>query len=223
MKAVATGNPRTLLSQPIVFVTSYDEALQVVNQRQEFDEFFVIGDNSSRPATHVVAGLKARNARTFRIRTSGPWNTLLRAMGDVEAARHNGEYPAATSLMFISLIPAADMAAALKRHRAIAHLSSREMYWLDTLKYGVEHDDIIELTLRSMPSVPAPVMYSNLTVEQVFDLSGFEFTRFARPLHCVTSVTKMLEVSPFYTADHFGETYEVAGKKKKKMKEEAVA
>lgn len=215
MSAVATENPGTLLSQPIVFVTSYEEAAEVVRQRHEFDEFFVIGDNSSKPSSNVSVAFKERNVRLFRIRPSGVWNVLLRAVGDVEVARHSGQYPDATSLMFISLIPAADIAAALKRHRAIAHISSREMYWLDTLKFGEEYDDIIELTLRSMPSVPAPVMYCNLTVEQIFDLSGFEFTRFARPLHCVTSVTKMLEASPFYTSDHFGMTYDIAGKKKK--------
>jgi len=211
MTTKATAIPRTLFSQPIVFVDSFEQAMETVQAYSAVEEFIIISDNTRRPADTCKNLFKQRNAQVFRIRPSGVWNTLLRSIGEVETARAKGGYPECHSLMFISLISPQDIASALKRHRAVANLSSREMFWLDTLKFGQENDDVIELALRTMPTVPAPVHYKNLTVQQVFDLSGFEFSRFTRPIHCVTSVTNMLEAYPFYTSDAFGETFKEVG------------
>jgi len=211
MSDQTNSRPLTFFSQPIVFVESYEQAKDVVERMSSIKEFFILTDNSSRPSSAVNAVFKSRKGRVFRIRPSGSWNTLLRALGDVDADRVKGGYGESTDLMFISLLTAHDVSSALKRHRAVAHLSCREMYFLDTISYPVSEDDSIDLALRCMPSIPAPVQYQHLTVEQRFALSGFEFARFMRPIHCVNSVGKMQECRPFYTTDLFGPTFQAVG------------
>lgn len=204
-------NPLTFLSTAIVFVDSYAAAKGVMERNPDVKEFFIIADNSRRAEPEVAATASARNAKIFRIRPSGSWNQLFKAIADVETARGMGEYGDCKDLMFISLLSAHDISSALRRQRAVNQLSCREMYFLDTLKYGEEQDDAIELALRCMPSVPAPILYQNLSIQQRFDLSGFEFCRFTRPVHCVHSVTNMHDAIPFYTARDFGDTYAEAG------------
>ncbi len=218
MSNQANAVPRTLFSQPIVFVETFEQAVETVQAYSTAEEFFIISDNNRRPNAAENAVFRDRNATVFRIRPSGVWNTFLRQVGKVETARAAGGYPECHSLVFISLLPAAEIASALKRHRAVTNLSSREMYWLDTLKFGETYDDVIELSLRTMPNVPAPIHYKNLTVQQVFDLSGFEFSRFTRPVHCVKSVSNMMEAFPFYTSNSFGDTFEQVGISTLKLK-----
>lgn len=207
------ANPLTLLSHAIIFVDSYAQAEAVVKRHEQVNEFFILGDNNARPNDAVRTTFKARNARVFRIRPSGAWNTLFRAMADVESARaKNQGYANGRDLMFISLLSAADIASALKRHRAINTLSCREMYFLDTLDLGEADDDGIALALNCMPTVAAPVYYSNLTIQQRFDLSAFEFPRFTRPVHCVDSVRNMLDAVPFYTTREFSKSFQSASK-----------
>ena len=206
------ANPLTLLSHAIVFVDSYEKAEAVVNNQGQVKEFFILGDNNKRPSAAINATFKKRNVRVFRIRPSGAWNALFRAMGEVEQARErNHAYGQAGDLMFISLLPAAEIASALKRHRAVNHLSCREMYFLDTLDLGEADDDGIALALKCMPNIPAPIHYNNLTIQQRFDLTSFEFPRFTRPIHCVDSVANMQDCVPFYTTKTFDKTFQSVG------------
>jgi len=210
MTNTAANNPLTLLSQAILFVDSYEQARLLIERNADVREFIIIADNNSKAPAPISAVFKARNAKVFRIRPSGTWNQLIKAMGEVEAAREQGQYGASKDLMFISLLSSHDIACALRRHRATTAISCREMYWLESLTLGVEHDDAIELALRLMPSAPAPIAYQNLTIQQRFDLTAFEFGRFTRPIHCVKSVANMLDGTPFYTSRNFGATFDSA-------------
>jgi len=198
---MSTTNPLTLQSVAILFVDNFEQAEAIVKRQAAVKEFFILGDNNKRPSKAVAETFKARNARLFRIRPAGSWNSLFRAMNDVEQARaDNAGYSEVQDLMFISLLPATDIDAALRRHRAVNNLSCREAYFLETLDLPETADDGIYLALKGMPTVAAPVYYSALTMQQRFDLSAFEFPRFTRPIHCVQSVTNILDGVPFYTS-----------------------
>lgn len=200
--------PLTLIGHAIVFVDTYDRAARVVNDHPHVKEFVIIGDNVSRvPAAHQTL-FKARGAKTFRLRNSGTWNPLFTAMGRVEGIRSTGDnYTEVGDLMFISLLSPHDISCALKRHRAVTQITCREMFWLDSLSFGEDQDEIIDLTLRSMPSVAVPVSYKDLSDFQRFELTAFEFARFTRPVHCVQSVNSTYKGTPFYTRFKLGDSF----------------
>ncbi|MNM23081.1 hypothetical protein D3C81_334710 [compost metagenome] len=202
------ANPLTLLGHAIVFVASYEEAAELMKRMAQVKEFFVIGDNVRKVPTTVQALFKERKARPFRIRTSGTWNPLFKAMGDVDETRStSANYTKCGDLMFVSLLSAHEISSALNRHRAVSQISCREMYWLDTLSLGEEADESIDLALRSMPSVLTPIAYKDLTAQQRFDLTAFEFARFTRPIHCVDSVENSYNGVAFYTNFKLGESF----------------
>lgn len=204
--------PLTLLSHAIVFVSGYEQAVQVIEQNPDVKEFFLIAGSE---LNKKPVGLVGKNVKIFRIRPSGSWNTLFRAMAEVDAKRdeNKGEYASGKDLMFVSIHTPHDISSALNRHRAVAQLSCREMHWLDTLELPDDCAAIetLDLALRNMPSVAAPVAYNRLSIQQRFDLSAFEFARFTRPIHCVKSVDRMYRGDPFYTDNKFGETFRTAG------------
>jgi hypothetical protein len=208
MKTQDNANPLTLLGHAIVFVTSYEEAANLIQRMPNVKEFFVIGDNVRKVPTPVQALFSERKARPFRIRTSGTWNPLFKAMGEVDEIRGESiNYMKAGDLMFISLLSAHEISSALNRHRAVSQISCREMYWLDTLSLGEEADESVDIALRSMPSVLTPIAYKDLTAQQRFDLTAFEFARFTRPIHCVDSVENSYKGVPFYTNFKLGESF----------------
>ncbi|MNX55389.1 hypothetical protein D3C86_861520 [compost metagenome] len=208
MKTQDNANPKTLLGHAIVFVASYEAAAELIKRMPDVKEFFVIGDNVRKVPTSVQTLFKERNARPFRIRTSGTWNPLFKAMGEVDDVRAEGvKYGKAGELMFISILSAHEISSALNRHRAVSQISCREMYWLDTLSLGEEADESIDLALRSMPSVLTPIAYKDLTAQQRFDLTAFEFARFTRPIHCVDSVENSYNGVAFYTNFKLGESF----------------
>ncbi|MCY1290577.1 hypothetical protein D9M68_19170 [compost metagenome] len=204
--------PLTLLGHAIVFVSSNEQAIAVMEKNSNVKEFFLIAGSemSKKPA-----GLLNKNVQIFRIRPSGSWNTLWRAMAnvDIERGKNEGAYASSGDLMFISILTPHDISCGLNRHRAVNQLSCREMHWLDTLELPDDCAAIetLDLAMRSMPSVPAPVAYSRLSIQQRFDLTAFEFARFTRPIHCVKSVDRMYRNEPFYTDHEFGITYKTAG------------
>ncbi|QTH80427.1 hypothetical protein PA10_00229 [Pseudomonas phage pPa_SNUABM_DT01] len=199
MKKENIPNPRTFLGHPIVFVDSYEQVGRIVATQGHIGEFFVIGDNVKKPGAAVEAIFKDHFVKQFRIRSSGSWNSLFRAMADVDTAREDGtHYSEARDLMFVSLHSPHDISSALNRHRALNNITCREMYWLDTIHLGEEADDLVDMALKTMPSVITPVRYSDLTIAQRFDLTAFEFARFMRPIHCVDSVDNSYKGAPFY-------------------------
>lgn len=208
MKNDNVAVPASLLSHPIVFVDSYDAALRVIeSQKNKIKEFFLITGNEI--PSKRVSGLP-KNITVFRIRPSGSWNSLFREMAVVEGKREEGEYGMAGDLMFVSTHTPHDISSALNRHRAVNHISCREMHWLDTLEVSDKCAAVetLDIALRNMPSVPAPVQYSRLSIQQRFDLTAFEFARFTRPVHCVDSVDNAHKAKPFYTNTEFGVTYQ---------------
>ncbi|MNB61089.1 hypothetical protein D3C87_885620 [compost metagenome] len=208
MKTQDNANPKTLLGHAIVFLASYEEAADLITRLPAVKEFFVIGDNVRKVPTPVQTLFKERKARPFRIRTSGTWNPLFKAMGEVDETRSTGEnYTTTGDLMFISLLSAHEISSALNRHRAVSQITCREMYWLDTLRLGEEADEAVDIALRSMPSVVTPIAYKDLTAQQRFDLTAFEFHRFTRPIHCVDSVENSYNGVPFYTHFKLGESF----------------
>lgn len=208
MNAQEPTLPLTLMGHQILFVESYDHAAALVNRSPAVKEFIVIGDNVSRVPTAHQTLFKARGAKTFRLRNSGTWNPLFTAMGRIEDIRSTGDkYTEVGDLMFISLLSPHDISCALKRHRAVTQITCREMFWLDSMSFGEDQDDIIDLTLRSMPSVAVPVSYKDLTDHQRFELTAFEFARFTRPIHCVQSVNSTYKGTPFYTRFKLGDSF----------------
>lgn len=208
MNTQDNANPKTLLGRAIIFVTSYEEAAKLIERLPHVKEFFVIGDNVRKVPTPVQTLFKERNVRPFRIRTSGTWNPLFKAMGEVDEICGKGlNYTNVGDMMFISLICAHEISSALNRHRAVSQISCREMYWLDTLDLGEEADESIDLALRSMPSVLTPIAYKDLTAQQRFNLTAFEFARFTRPIHCVDSVENSYNGVAFYTNFKLGESF----------------
>lgn len=208
MKTQDNANPKTLLGHAIVFVASYEAAAELVKRMPAVKEFFVIGDNVRKVPTAAQALFKERKVKPFRIRTSGTWNPLFKAMGEVDDTRATGaNYTQTGDLMFISLLTAHEISSALNRHRAVSQISCREMYWLDTLSLGEEADESVDLALRSMPSVSTPIAYKDLTAQQRFDLTAFEFHRFTRPIHCVDSVENAYAGVAFYTNFKLGESF----------------
>ncbi|MNN56215.1 hypothetical protein D3C81_1711320 [compost metagenome] len=69
---------------------------------------------------------------------------------------------------------------------------------------GEEADDLVDMALKTMPSVLVPVRYHDLTIQQRFDLTAFEFGRFVRPIHCVHSVDNSYNGVAFYTHPEVG-------------------
>jgi hypothetical protein len=212
MKDVNSTVPLSLLSHAIVFVNDYEQAIQVIEKNPNVKEFFLIAGSELNKKT---VGLSGKHVKIFRIRPSGSWNTLWRAMAAVDAERgkDEGAYTSANDLMFISLHTPHDISSALNRHRAVTQLSCREMHWLDTLDLPDDCAAVetLDIAMRNMPSVPAPVPYNRLSIQQRFDLTAFEFARFVRPIHCVNSVDRMYRCEPFYTDNVFGKTYASAG------------
>ncbi|MNO21506.1 hypothetical protein D3C76_112800 [compost metagenome] len=199
MKNDNIPNPLTFLGHAIVFVETYDDVARIITKMPQIGEFFVIGDNAKKPGDAVTAVFKDRVVKQFRIRASGSWNSLFRAMADVHEARGvNGKYSKAGDLMFISLHSAHEISSALNRHRAVNNITCREMYWLDTIHLGEEADLLVDKALKAMPSVITPVRYADLTAQQRFNLTAFEFPRFTRPVHCVNSVDNTYNGSAFY-------------------------
>jgi hypothetical protein len=203
-----TVAPRSLLGHAIVFVEGYEQAIATMEKCSDVKEFFLIAGSemSKKPA-----GMSSKNVKIFRIRPSGSWNTLWRAMTNVEVERaeDKGAYASCKDLMFISILTPHDISCGLNRHRAVAHISCREMHWLDTLELPDDCAAIetLDLAMRNMPSVPAPVPYGRLSIQQRFDLTSFEFARFTRPVHCVNSVDRMQRGEPFYVDIPTGPTY----------------
>ena len=184
---------RTFFSFAFHEATSVEHAMRLLNVIDPKTEVVLIQDSSKTASIPLKKLLDQRPNRVMRLRLSGPWNKLWKAMLDVEAQQIlTGKYRKAGELCFISLIPATEIHASMKRHRTVAKITNREQFWLNTLKFGEDHDDIVADTLNNEMGYMTDVLYKSLTAQQAFDLSAFEGLRFMRPVHDVQTTSVIL-------------------------------
>lgn len=205
-KAVETV-PTTLFGVAFLQAKDYDDVKRIMGIVPHVKEFLVLSPSQEKPRVEVSKYFTERNAKLLRIRPAGVWNKFFRELQDVNEKRLNGHYSQVGDLMIISIIQAGDIASAMRRHRAAPLLSSREMYWLDTLEMPESSDDAIEMALRNMPIVPVPVRYSDLDTATIFSLSAYDSLRYFRPTHCPKSVELTMEAIPHYLTKRFGPTF----------------
>jgi hypothetical protein len=179
--------PLVFFDQPCIYIDSYDDVIRIVKKMTSVKEFIVIGESGMKIPTEVTRLGKERNVKVVRIRSSGSWNSLYRLMHEVEMSKQKGGYSEASDLMFLTFHSAHAMSAAMKRHRAYARLTSRELYYLSVIDNMDISLDVIDHTLAMMPNVATSVNYIDLSVEQRFKLSAFEFCRYTRPVHCAAA------------------------------------
>jgi hypothetical protein len=184
---------RSFFSYPFSAVSTAEQALELIKHIPAHAEIIVLQDSGKSVNPQLKAAVEKSKGKYLRVRVSGPWNNVWRAVQTIEVARvQRGEYCTAGSLWFISLIPVAEIYCSLKRHRAVANLTNREEYYLKTLKFGSEHDDLIMMTLTEQLGYLTSTQYKDLTVEQIFDLTAFEGQRFLRPVHDVETCAQVM-------------------------------
>lgn len=210
MSTTETIKSSVIFGFPIIFVDDLDTAYAAIDHVEgKFREFFLIGDSdhAKRPTK-----LKDRPVTHFRIRSSGSWNSLFRKIGEIDSLRtEEGQYVDAFDLLIVSVHSAHDISSALKRHRAVNKITNREMHFLDTMDLpdNAAAVETLHLAMDAMPSMPVPILYSNLSIEQRFSLTSFEFSRFTRPIHCARSVADTINELPFWCNldESYGPTY----------------
>lgn len=187
--------PSGFFAHPICYIGDYASVVRIVAKMPHIGEFIVIAESGVKVPTEVT---KLKNVKVIRIRASGSWNSLFRQMADIEIAKAKGGYADTHDLMFLSFHSAHDISSAMKRHRAFAKLTCRELYYLSFIDNLDVPLDVIDHTLAMMPNVPSAIAYGDLSVEQRFILSEFEFSRFMRPVHCAESLDLLFKAIPFY-------------------------
>lgn len=176
----------TFFSYAYSVKNSPEEALTFMAHIPANAEVIVLQDSGKPQHPALKKAVAATGGKILRVRTSGPWNNVWRFIQQVEQARDEGNrYRDGASIWFVSLIPTAEIAAALKRHRAVAKLTNREEFFLKTLRFGEENDEVIAMTLGQDVGYLTDRNYKDLSIPEVFDLSAFEGQRFLRPVHDV--------------------------------------
>ena len=194
--------PSVFFNAPIVYLDDYDAVKRVVDKMTTVKEFIVIADSGTKTPPNIVKLGKERNVQVIRIRSSGSWNSLYRRMAEIEKDRYNKVgYLEARDVMFLSFHSAHDISAGLKRHRTFNRLTCRELFYLNNVDDDYFPDEAFEKALAAMPNVATGVMYGDLNIEQRFKLSGFEFCRYLRPVHCPQSLEMLFNNVPFYEVD----------------------
>ena len=182
----------TFFNFPFNEASTAGDLLKIAGRVPKHAKVYVLQD--SNQSVHPV--LKELTTRTggklLRIRTSGPWNSAWRLIQQLEMERMMGMYEAISSIWFLSLIPSTEIACALKRHRTIGHVTNREAYFLSTLRFGEEHDELIAHTLNEPMGYLTSGLYKDLSNTEIFDLTSFEGQRFLRPVHDVDSCAQIM-------------------------------
>lgn len=198
MKANTTAQPLVFFDQPIIYIDDFDAVVREVNKLPEVKSFIVIAESGVKIPAAVTKLGKERNIQVVRIRSSGSWNSLYRLMVEHENTRKGFMSAEDNDLVFLSFHSAHDISAGLKRHRTFNRLTCRELYFLNTIRDLDVPIHAIEGALSAMPNVATGVYYNNLSIEQCFTLSAFEFGRYIRPVHCPESLDMLLKALPFY-------------------------
>lgn len=177
----------TLLSHPLIYVEDPAQVVEIV-KKLGIGPHYVIMDKS--PPTMSQEDL--RNAfplgakyEHLRLRATGVWNSVMRAMGRIEDLRYSGKFTNASELYFITFHSFDVIAQALTRHREVANITSDEQMMLGiVLKDNALEcvvDDVVD-TMLTLPVVATTRLYKSLSVHEKLALTGFEFSRFTRPV-----------------------------------------
>lgn len=187
------NNVHTFFSYAFSAVTSAEKALELIKHIPAHAEIVLLQDSSKPTSPALKAAVEKSKGKHLKVRISGPWNNVWKAVQGIEiACIQRGEYRTPGSLWFISLIPVAEIHAALKRHRVVANLTNREEFWLKTLHFGEEQDEVIALTLSEHMGYITNTPYKDLTAQEAFDLTAFEGCRFLRPVHDIETCAQVM-------------------------------
>lgn len=175
----------SFFSYPFNYVKTPEQALAIMERIPMYTQIVFLQDSSKHVLPALKSELDKRLGDLFKIRTSGPWNRFFKRVSVLEGAVAAGEMGGgdASDIWFISMVPPEEIFSVLKRHRVINNLTNREEYFLKTLPFGEEHDELIALTLESQMCYISDTDYKSLSVKQAFDLTSFEGCRFMRPVH----------------------------------------
>lgn len=174
-------------------VNTVEEAMAMISRLQPKTEVILLQDSAKPASAALKRAVDATKGQVLRIRTSGVWNKLWKTIQLIELERTlSGKYCEAGEVHFISLIPAAEIHAAMKRHRVVANITNREAFWLKTLPFGEDHDDIIAMTLNTEMGYVTDKRYNDLSAFEAFELSAFEGLRFMRPCHDVQTCASIM-------------------------------
>lgn len=168
------------------------ELLTLAKHLPAHAQIYVLQDSVKSVHPELKALAEQSGGKLLRIRTSGPWNNVWRLIQQLEIEMIHGEHLETGSVWFLSLIPAVEIHNALKRHRAVSNLTNREAYFLSTLQFGAEHDELIAITLNQQMGYLTDQYYKDLSVKEVFDLTSFEGQRFLRPVHDVETCAQIM-------------------------------
>lgn len=184
---------RSFFSYPFSAVATAEQALELIKHIPAHAEIILLQDSSKPTNPALKAAVEKSKGKQLKVRISGPWNNVWKAIQTIEIARvQRGEYCIAGSLWFISLISEADIHCSLKRHRAVANLTNREEFWLKTLHFGEDQDEVIAMTLNEQMGYVTSTAYKDLTAKEVFDLTAFEGCRFLRPVHDIETCAQVM-------------------------------
>lgn len=192
------SKPSVFFDHPICYINDYAAVERIVEKMTNIRQFVVIAESGLKIPPKINQYIKDKRVQVVRIRASGSWNSLYRIIAEYEILKNNGSFTEVEDIMFLSFHSAHGISSAMKRHRAFAQLTCRELYYLsfiDNLDVPLE---VIEHTLAIMPNVASSVAYSDLSIEQRFKLSAFEFSRYMRPVHCTESLDLLFKAIPFY-------------------------
>lgn len=183
---------RTFFNFPFNEAKTAAELLAIAARIPKHAKVYVLQDSNQSVHPHLKEITQNTGGRLLRIRTSGPWNNCWRVIQQIEAEAMEGMHDAISSIWFLSLIPSTEIGCALKRHRTIHNLTNREAYFLATLRFGEEHDEIVALTLDEPMGYLTTSLYKDLTTQELFDLTSFEGQRFLRPVHDVDTCAQIM-------------------------------
>lgn len=190
---MTTDTIRTFFCFAYHEVTTAEQALALMTRIAPQTEVVFLQDSAKAVSAPVKRAVEARNGEVMRFRTSGPWNKLWKFIQGIEIQQHvTGKYREAGELCFISMIPSAEIHAAMKRHRVIANVTNRELFWIKSLAFDESHDEIIAMTLNSEMGYLTDKTYKDLTTLEAFELTAFEGLRFMRPCHDVQTCSSIM-------------------------------
>jgi hypothetical protein len=183
----------TFFSYPYSTCATAEKALELIKHIPAHAEIILLQDSGKPTNPALKAAVEKSKGKHLKVRISGPWNNVWKAVQAIEIARDRlGEYRTAGSLWFISLISEVEVHSALKRHRAVNCLTNREEFFLKTLHFGEDQDEVIAMTLNQQMGYVTNTHYKDLTAQQAFDLTSFEGCRFLRPVHDVETCAQVM-------------------------------
>lgn len=182
----------TFFNFPFNEAETAGDLLKIAARIPKHAKVYVLQDSNKSVHPELKQLTESTGGKLLRIRTSGPWNNCWRVIQQLEMECMMGMHSAISSIWFLSLIPSTEIGCALRRHRTVGHLTNREAYFLATLRFGEEHDELVAMTLDEPMGYLTSSLYKDLTTKELFDLTSFEGQRFLRPVHDVDTCAQIM-------------------------------